>query len=115
MNASEVLDGLNEMMMTADSEKSFTVLSEAVRIIKAKEQHRITVPCSIGDKLHSIIGEKVNSYVITGFRIDGEKVYMESQESMLFAADKIGQYYFWSGELAEREFMKKRHERTERI
>lgn len=39
---------------------------------------------------------------------DGEKTYVESEESMLFAADRIGTYYFLSPELAEKEFEKRR-------
>ena len=107
MTADEVIGNLTEMIMVADNEKSYVTLNEAVKIIKAKEQHKISVPCRIGDKLYSIIGEKVNSYTVTGFRIDGDRIYMESKESMLFPEDKFGQYYFWSQELAEREFRKR--------
>lgn len=107
MTADEVIGNLTEMIMVADNEKSYVTLNEAVKIIKAKEQYKISVPCKIGDKLYSIVGEKVKSYIVDGFRIERDKVYMESKESMLFAADKFGQYYFWSPELAEREFRKK--------
>ena len=109
MKAHEVIGKLIERIMVADNEKSYVTLNEAVKIIKAKEQHKISVPCRIGDKLYSIIGEKVNSYTVTGFRIDGDRIYMESKESMLFPEDKFGQYYFWSQELAEREFRKRMH------
>lgn len=111
MNASEVIKNLTEMMMTADNEKDFVTLNEALKLISKKEQYKISVPCRIGDRLYSIIGEKVNAYVITGFRIEREKVYMESQESMLFREDKIGIYYFWSRDLAQREFDKKRRKK----
>lgn len=112
MDTSSVLTNLYEMMMVADSEKSFCTLGEAIRLIK--QRHTVPVPCSIGDSLYSVIGEKVNGYRITGFRIDGEKTYMESEESMLFAADKIGTYYFFSQELAEREFKKRRGKNIEK-
>lgn len=106
MNTSEVIKNLTEMMMTTDNEKDFVTLNEALKLIVKKEQHKVTVPCNIGDRLYSIIGEKVNTYVITGFRIESEKIYMESQEGMLFPEDKIGIHYFWSPNLAEREFKK---------
>ncbi|MDE5825407.1 MAG: hypothetical protein K2N43_09065 [Lachnospiraceae bacterium] len=102
------------MMMTADNEKDFVTLSEALKLIGEKERQKISVPCNIGDRLYSIIGEKVSDYVITGFRIEKDKIYMESQESMLFPEDKIGTYYFWSHDLAEREFDKKRRGRIDR-
>lgn len=108
MNIPDIIKNLTEMMMTADSEKDYTTLNEAIKLITTKVQHKISVPCDIGDKLYSIIGEKVNTYVITGFKIENEKVYMESQESMLFAEENIGIYYFWSYDLAEREFNKRR-------
>lgn len=106
MDASDVIRNLTGMMMAADNEKDFITLSEALKLITKKEGHKINVPCNIGDRLYSIIGEKVNTYVITGFRIESEKIYMESQESMLFPEDKIGIHYFWSQDLAEREFKK---------
>ena len=68
--------------------------------------YETTLPCRIGDTLYSIIGEKVTPYVIAGFRIDKEKIYMETSGSMLFAADKIGIYYFFSQDLAEEKFQK---------
>ena len=114
MDTCSVLTNLNEMMMMADNEKSFRTLSEAIRMIKVKGQHTLSVPCSIGDILYSIVGERVNDYKITGFRIDSEKTYMESEGSMLFAADKIGTYYFFSQELAEREFKKWRGRNIEK-
>ena len=107
MNASDVIRNLTEMMMTADNEKDFVTLNEALKLVAKKEQYKISVPCNIGDRLYSIIGEKVSVYVITGFRIEKDKIYMESQESMLFPEDKIGTYYFLSHDLAEREFDKK--------
>lgn len=111
MNASEVIKNLTELMMMADNEKSFVTLNEALKLISEKEQHQVSVPCRIGDRLYSIVGEKVHAYVITGFRIEREMVYMESQESMLFREDKVGIYYFWSHDLAQREFDKKRRKK----
>lgn len=107
MNTGSILEHLNEMMMTADNEKSYNTLDGAIKLIREKGRHTMHVPCAIGDVMYSIIGEKVHAYRITGFRIDSEKTYMESEESMLFAEDGIGTYYFFSGELAEREFKKK--------
>lgn len=106
MDKCSVLTNLYEMMMVADNEKSFRTLDEAIRLLKEKGHNGIPVPCSIGDVLYSIVGEGVSAYRITGFRIDSEKTYMESEESMLFAADRVGKYYFFSRELAEREFKK---------
>lgn len=115
MNTCSVLANLYEMMMMADNEKSFRTLSEAIKLIKEKGQHTLSVPCAIGDRLYSIIGEKVSIYVISGFRIDTEKIYMESEEEgMLFAADRVGTYYFFSQELAEREFKKWRGKNIEK-
>lgn len=108
MNAKDVINNLTELMMKADNEKDFVTLSEAIKLISESASHGISVPCRIGDVLYSIIGEKVGNYVITGFWINREKVYMESSESMLFPADKVGIYYFWSHDLAEREFNKRR-------
>ena len=108
MDVSDVIRNLTDMMMTADNEKDFVALSEALKLITRKEKYKISVPCSIGDRLYSIIGEKVHTYIITGFRIESEKVYMESQESMFFAEDKIGTYYFFSRDLAQKEFDEKR-------
>ena len=107
MNASDVIKNLTEMMMTADNEKDFATLNEAIKLVTKKEQHKIYVPCRIGDTLYSVIGEKVNTYVVTGFRIDKEKIYMETEGSMFLPADRIGVNYFFSRELAEREFDKK--------
>ncbi len=107
MSTSEVIKNLTEMMMATDNEKDFVTLNEALKLIAKKEQHKVAVPCNIGDKLYSVIGEKVNTYVITGFRIDKEKIYMETEETMFLPADKIGINYFFSPELAEREFYKK--------
>lgn len=108
MNANDVINNLTKLMMSADNENDFLTLKEAIKIIRFREQYSISVPCRIGDVLYSIIGEKIGNYVITGFWIDREKVYMESSESMLFPADKVGIYYFWSQDLAEREFNKRR-------
>lgn len=76
-----------------------------------KRQYGITMPCRIGDTLYSIIGDKVTPYIIAGFRIDKEKIYMETSGSMLFAADKIGTFHFFSQDLAEQEFQKMWKER----
>lgn len=114
MNTSEVAKNLTEMMMTTDNEKDFATLNEAIKLIEKKEQHNVAVPCSIGARLYSVIGEKVNIYVITGFRIDKEKVYMETEESMFLPADMIGINYFFSPELAEREFDRKWRRKVEK-
>lgn len=76
-----------------------------------RRQYEITMPCKIGDTLYSIIGDKVTPYVIAGFRIDNEKIYMETSGSMLFAADKIGTFHFFSQNLAEEKFQKMWKER----
>ncbi len=108
MNASEVIKRLNQMKTAADSEEDSAVLNEALKLISEKEQYKIAVPCRIGDRLYSIIGEKVHPYVVAGFRIDRDKIYIESEESMFFPEDKIGIYYFFSQELADREFGRRR-------
>lgn len=108
MNANDVINNLTELMMKADNERDYVTLNEAINLITVKGQHMVPVPCRIGDVLYSVIGENVGGYVITGFWIDREKVYMESSESMLFPADKVGIYYFWSQALAEREFNRRR-------
>ena len=108
MNASEVIKRLNQMKTAADSEEDSAVLNEALKLISGKEQYKIAVPCRIGDRLYSIIGEKVHPYVVAGFRIDRDKIYIESEESMFFPEDKIGIYYFFSQELADREFGRRR-------
>lgn len=46
--------------------------------------------------------------MVAGFRIDRDKIYIESEESMFFPEDKIGIYYFFSQELADREFDRRR-------
>lgn len=114
MDTSDVIRNLSEMMMKADNEKDFVTLREALKLVEKKERNKISVPCSIGDKLYSIIGERVNTYVITGFRIEKDRIYMESQDSMFFPEENIGIYYFWSLDLAEREFKKKRRKKVEK-
>lgn len=96
------------MKTAADSEEDSAVLNEALKLISGKEQYKIAVPWRIGDRLYSIIGEKVHPYVVAGFRIDRDKIYIESEESMFFPEDKIGIYYFFSQELADREFDRRR-------
>lgn len=113
MDTSDVIRNLSEMMMKADNEKDFVTLREALKLVEKKEGNKISVPCSIGDRLYSIIGERVNTYVITGFRIEKDRIYMESQD-MFFSEDNIGIYYFWSPDLAEREFNKKRRKKVEK-
>lgn len=108
MNASDVIKRLNQMKKAAGSEEDSAVLNEALKLISGKEQYKISVPCRIGDNLYSVIGERVHLYVVAGFRIDKEKIYIESEESMFFPEDKIGIYYFFSQELAEREFNRRR-------
>lgn len=76
-----------------------------------RRQYEITMPCRIGDTLYSIIGDKVTPYVVAGFRIDNKKIYMETSGSMLFAADKIGTFHFFSQDLAEEKFQKMWKER----
>ena len=83
MSTSEVIKNLTEMMMATDNEKDFVTLSEALKLIAKKEQHKVAVPCNIGDKLYSVIGEKVNTYVITGFRIDKEKIYCKTKHNQI--------------------------------
>lgn len=107
MCTSDLISSLTEMMMTADNEKDFVTLSEAIKLITDKGQHKISVPCKIGDTLYSVVGEKVSTYEVAGFRIDKEKIYMETEDSMFLPADRIGINYFFSRELAEREFDKK--------
>ncbi|MDE5697076.1 MAG: hypothetical protein K2I96_06665 [Lachnospiraceae bacterium] len=114
MNTSDVVRNLTEMMMKADNEKDFVTLRETLKLVEKKERYKISVPCNIGDKLYSIIGEKVSTYVITGFRIEKDRIYMESQENMFFLEDNIGIYYFWSPDLAERELNKKRRRKVEK-
>lgn len=107
MHTSDLISSLTEMMMTADNEKDFVTLREAIKLIENKGQHKISVPCKIGDTLYSVVGEKVNTYMVAGFRIDREKVYMETEDSMFLPADRIGINYFFSKELAEKEFNEK--------
>lgn len=107
MDTGDVVRNMTDMMMAADNEKDYATLREALNLIEGKGRHKISVPCKIGDMLYSVVGEKVNAYVVAGFRIDRQKIYMETEESAFLPADKVGIYYFFSQELAEREFNRK--------
>lgn len=73
---------------------------ELVPILKNKLRYAVPVPCRVGDILYSIIGDKVTPYVIDGYRIEKDEIYMTSQDVFL-RASQIGKYYFLSEPVAK--------------
>lgn len=78
---------------------------EAIPILKNKIKRSVQVPCKVGETLYSIIGEEVKSYVIDGYRIEKEEIFLISEE-IFFPSSKIGKYYFLSEPVAKLAFEK---------
>lgn len=95
-----------QLMENAESEEVRKACMEAVNAIEAipmlknKLKRSVPVPCMIGEKLYSIIGEDVKAYEIDGYRIEKDELYMTSEE-IFFPSSKIGKYYFFSEPVAK--------------
>lgn len=70
-------------------------------------KYSVPVPCRIGDKVYSIIGEKVNSFVVDGYRIGEDGTYLVA-EDVFIQTDNIGKYYFFDEKAANDAFKKMR-------
>ena len=99
-------DVLMQLMENAESEEVRKACMEAVNAIEAipmlknKLKRSVPVPCMMGEKLYSIIGEDVKAYEIDGYRIEKDELYMTSEE-IFFPSSKIGKYYFLSEPVAK--------------
>ncbi len=106
VSGGEVLEGLTYMMMTADNARDYGTLSGAIAIIKryTEDKRCIQLPCEIGTEFYSIIGDKVNTYIVAGFRIEKDMCYIETEDGMLCRVDNFNKYFFWSYEEAADRF-----------
>ena len=103
MTSIEVLAHLLEQADAEEIRKAYTEAIEAIKekqVLENRLKRSVQVPCMVGDKLYSIIGEHINCYVIDGYRIEKNDIYMTSDE-IFFPASKIGKYYFLSEPVAK--------------
>ena len=66
-------------------------------------EYSVPVPCRIGDKVFSIIGEKVHSYVVDGYRIDKDGTCLIA-EDVFIGMNNMGKYYFFDEQEANEAF-----------
>lgn len=103
MGSIEVLREIMENTTDCEIEQACNDAIKALEentVLKKRISRTVPVPCKIGEKIYSIIGEKVNEYIIDGYRIEHDEVYMTS-DSIFFKVSQIGKYYFLSRPVAE--------------
>lgn len=101
----KMLEGANDEEVRKACMEAINAL-EIIPILKSKLKRSVQVPCNIGESLYSIIGENVRAYVIDGYRIEKDELFMTSEE-IFFPASKIGKYYFLSEQVARLAYEKK--------
>ena len=107
----ESIEVLQRIADEAEQEEVKKACKDAIRALEElpalrnRVSRSVPVPCKIGEKIYSIIGEKVSEYIIDGYRIEKDEIYMTS-DSIFFQVSKIGKYYFLSRPVAQIAFNK---------